>query len=103
VTPEEVITTAISDEGGRQGSSIHSWRCDYPDRYGPCDCVAFVANVAIEALTAAGYSIVNLPSRDQLATLLLGFLNPPLHDGSWTYNPTAAADAVLALLRGESP
>ena len=27
-------------EGGGPGNSIHSWRCEYPDRYGPCDCVA---------------------------------------------------------------
>lgn len=20
-------------------SSIHSWRCEYPDQYGPCQCV----------------------------------------------------------------
>ena len=36
----EAGAKALSDEGGLPGSSIHSWRCEYPDRYGPCDCVA---------------------------------------------------------------
>ena len=35
----EAGAKALADEGGLPGSSIHSWRCEYPDRYGPCDCV----------------------------------------------------------------
>lgn len=31
---------ALRAEGGDPGSSIHGWRCAYPDRYGPCDCLA---------------------------------------------------------------
>lgn len=22
---------------------LHGWRCEYPDRYGPCDCVQLTA------------------------------------------------------------
>lgn len=35
---------ALLDEGGGPGNSFHSWRCEYPDRYGPCDCVQEVAD-----------------------------------------------------------
>ena len=42
----EAGAKALADEGGLPGSSIHSWRCEEPDRYGggpiefQCDCVA---------------------------------------------------------------
>ena len=35
----EAGAKALADEGGLPGCSIHSWRCEYPDLYGPCDCV----------------------------------------------------------------
>lgn len=28
----------ITDEPYKYGDGIHSWRCEYPDRYGKCDC-----------------------------------------------------------------
>ena len=28
----------LSDEPGQFDSNIHSWRCEHPDRYGPCSC-----------------------------------------------------------------
>lgn len=37
------VTDLINSEGGGPGSSLHSWRCEYPDRYGPCDCVESLA------------------------------------------------------------
>lgn len=30
----------LSDRPDLYGSSIHSWRCEYPDRYGACTCFA---------------------------------------------------------------
>jgi hypothetical protein len=35
----KVTARALLDEGGGVGNSIHSWRCEYPGEYGPCDCV----------------------------------------------------------------
>lgn len=28
----------LTDEPARFSSSIHSWRCEYPERYGACAC-----------------------------------------------------------------
>lgn len=30
----------LTDRPDKYDSSIHSWRCEHPDRYGPCDCFA---------------------------------------------------------------
>jgi hypothetical protein len=30
----------LSDRPDQFDSSIHSWRCEHPDRYGPCSCFA---------------------------------------------------------------
>lgn len=30
---------AESDVTAAFGSGIHSWRCEYPERYGPCNCL----------------------------------------------------------------
>lgn len=30
----------LSDRPDLYDSSIHGWRCEYPDRYGRCDCFA---------------------------------------------------------------
>lgn len=35
---------------GNAQDSIHSWRCDYPERYGPCTCLDdLVADLAAAA------------------------------------------------------
>jgi uncharacterized membrane protein len=67
-TPEQVIATVISPE--------------------------FVAKEAIAALTAAGYSIVRLPTAGRVAMLIAGESGCCIADAGY------AADAVLALLRG---
>lgn len=30
----------LTDRPDQYDSSIHSWRCEHPDRYGPCTCFA---------------------------------------------------------------
>ena len=30
----------LTDEPSKYDGSIHSWRCEYPDRYGECSCFA---------------------------------------------------------------
>lgn len=51
----EVVAQVLLDEGGGPGSSLHSWRCEYPDRYGPCTCVADTADILADAVRAAGW------------------------------------------------
>jgi len=56
VIPEEAVEAAakaILDEGGAPGHSLHSWRCEHPDRYGECDCVEQTARAALEAALPA--------------------------------------------------
>lgn len=50
----EVLAKTLTDEGGAPGSSLHSWRCEHPDRYGECSCVLEVAREQVEALATAG-------------------------------------------------
>jgi hypothetical protein len=35
-------------------------------------------------------------ARDALSALCLSYLKPPRHGGSWTLNPDALADAIIA-------
>lgn len=36
----ETLRRIFAEQGfDVNGASPHSWRCDYPDRYGNCDCV----------------------------------------------------------------
>lgn len=44
------VTRALLDEGAAPGNSIHSWRCEYPDRYGDCDCVEQTAREVLDAV-----------------------------------------------------
>jgi hypothetical protein len=46
----EAIVRALDDNGAGPGSSIHSWRCKYPDMYGPCDCVKETARDLWQAI-----------------------------------------------------
>jgi len=56
VIPEEAVEAAakaILDEGGAPGHSLHSWRCERPDRFGECGCVEQTAReVLVAALPA---------------------------------------------------
>jgi hypothetical protein len=50
---DESIRAAVkvlNDGGGQPGSGLHSWRCEHPDRYGPCTCVAEVASDVVAAV-----------------------------------------------------
>lgn len=45
----DAAAKALTDEGGGPGYSIHSWRCDHPDRFGECDCVRETARIMLAA------------------------------------------------------
>jgi hypothetical protein len=47
---EKVVAGVLRNEGCEPGSSIHSWRCEHPDHYGPCTCVEEVAAEVAKAL-----------------------------------------------------
>ena len=42
----------LTDEPDKDGDGIHSWRCEYPDRYGKCDCFDTAVDEMV-ALTGA--------------------------------------------------
>lgn len=44
------IARVIVEEGGAPGNGLHSWRCEYPERYGACDCVEETAREIVAAL-----------------------------------------------------
>ena len=47
-----VLEEYAVDVPANQG--LHGWRCEYPDRYGPCDCFEEL----VKALTDAVNSVV---------------------------------------------
>lgn len=42
--------------GESPGSSMHGWRCEYPDRYGPCTCADDLVKDLMESLKLAAES-----------------------------------------------
>jgi hypothetical protein len=43
------VAQVILEYGG--SDSLHSWRCKYPERYGPCSCIEETARAILAALT----------------------------------------------------
>jgi hypothetical protein len=43
-------TVTLLAGGAGPGSSLRSWRCEHPDRYGECDCVTETAGEVLAAL-----------------------------------------------------
>jgi hypothetical protein len=42
---DEEIARILGENGATGiGEGIHSWRCEYPDRYGACDCADRLVN-----------------------------------------------------------
>lgn len=62
----EAVARALSDNGGDIGFSLHSWRCEYPDHYGPCDCLSETARDVLDALTSHLAEMVAQARRDAL-------------------------------------
>lgn len=59
----DTIARVLSENGvGGVDASLHSWRCGYPDIYGPCTCTDELVNDLARAALAAmpqpvGYGI----------------------------------------------
>jgi len=45
-----IVAGELLAAGGAPGSSLHSWRCEYPERYGTCTCVRDLAASIVAAL-----------------------------------------------------
>ena len=43
----------LTDKPGEFDSSIHSWRCEHPETYGPCDCFQELVRELAEVERAA--------------------------------------------------
>ena len=46
----DAVRLDLLTEGAAPGSSLHSWRCEYPDQYGECDCVSVTARSVVETV-----------------------------------------------------
>ena len=60
---EQLRGAGISDKPAEFDSSIHSWRCEYPDIYGACDCFGEM----LRDLTAAVAELVAAERADAAA------------------------------------
>lgn len=84
----EAAAKALTNEGAAPGSSIHSWRCEYPDRCGPCGCVYETAEIIVaaadEAERAAG--VIRLDANDPgLIEVAARHLSSPVRDWQWDH------------------
>ncbi|MDU2072532.1 MAG: hypothetical protein E7E98_08495 [Cutibacterium avidum] len=59
-------------------SSIHSWRCKYPDRYGRCTCLAELVDDLVRAVTDDGTSARPTEREIQVGDLVAHRLHPEL-------------------------
>jgi hypothetical protein len=46
----ETITRVLVENGVSGNLDMHSWRCQYPERYGECDCVADLIDDLVKQL-----------------------------------------------------
>jgi hypothetical protein len=44
------VRKVLVEWGCEPGASPHGWRCEYPERYGDCDCLNEMANDVLRAL-----------------------------------------------------
>jgi hypothetical protein len=49
----KAIEEVLLANGLSAGNSLHSWRCEYPDRYGHCTCVAVLAEEIAQLVEGA--------------------------------------------------
>lgn len=84
----EALAKVLIEEGAGVGSSIHGWRCEYPDRYGPCACVDETA-AAILASPAM---------RDLLAEAKADALREAADDMVWDFDGDVSRAAVRSWL-----
>ena len=106
----EQLAEVLIEEGAGPGNSIHSWRCAYPDRYGPCSCVeeatdallaspvlaqmlaeakAEALREAADAWTRGGWSDVMLPKPAPPAVPVIAYSN---RVGDWLRDCAEASD-----------
>lgn len=52
IATREAVTTLLAEHGLEGNYDIHSWRCQHPDRYGPCDCVSELVDNLMVLVTA---------------------------------------------------
>ena len=52
---------------------IHSWRCQYPDEYGPCQC----ADQVTDAILEAGFRLIPSEPDDEMIEAFTNAVQPP--------------------------
>lgn len=86
-TAEDVIRDVLLDYGASPGGSLHSWRCEHPDRYGPCTCVAEVVAAVVAAIRAM--------DAETLADLIGGYVEKALATATWRDGHAIPATRVV--------
>lgn len=72
----------LSDQPGQVDSSIHSWRCEHPDRYGACTCFRELVAELVDAL---------VPDHG----VLVSFETQPVTETDWEHSySTSSTDLV---------
>lgn len=49
----EAITQALTDNGLSGIGELHSWRCQFPQTYGECTCIADLVDDVVKAVEPA--------------------------------------------------
>ena len=61
-----LIEAELLAEGGGPGDSLHSWRCEYPEMYGPCDCLKETARDLVDHIFTSTNPAVHSAMLDAL-------------------------------------
>lgn len=87
----DAIVKVLTDEGGVPGHDLHSWRCSYPEQFGPCTCLADVADLILGAIEPA-VEIME-PVQPRTVEVVNGDDAPDDHTAA-THLPDLSADEV---------
>lgn len=50
----ERLRVVLAENGVDEApATLHSWRCEYPERYGKCDCIAELVTDLVAVVTEA--------------------------------------------------
>ena len=60
----------LTDKPGEFDSTIHSWRCEHPETYGPCDCFQELVRELAEVERAAAARALEEAAQTYPFTLL---------------------------------
>lgn len=93
----KAVSLALIANGiGSTTDEMHSWRCNYPERYGPCRCLAEAVTDVVEAVMREVASMLTDSWDQGYAAAMDAAMSPfdPAHRGNGTAQAYQVVDAL---------